>query len=190
MALSAGFSWGHELIDARIPGPINPWVKYFYFYFAQRDVAVTVGSFSAQGPVGDQHVVVLVDPSDPAFYVGFRSDAVAEATNAFAGGGVGVSAHGQLRWSSALPLWDGDDARTRHAYGHAYMDAKIGLIPIPKFPINVWLDGDFLMGFGDLVNAERTALTAQMVAARTDDDLTFGLEMVAHAIQELTLAGR
>lgn len=187
LALEAGFAWGRDLIDNDVPGPINPSVKYFYFYFAQKDVAVTMGSVSVQGPVGDQHVVVLVDPSDPAFYVGFRSDALADATNAFGGGGVGVSAHGKLSWSSALPLWDDrGNARIRHAFGHAYMDAKIGLIPIPRFPINIWLDGDFLLGFGDLLDSQRRSVTAQMVAARTSGDAL--LDMVGNIATEMTLA--
>lgn len=187
LALEAGFAWGRDIIDRKVPGPINPDVRYFYFYFAQKDVAVTLGSVSVQGPVGDQYVVVLVDPSDPAFYVGFHSDALADATNAIAGGGVGVSAHGELTWSSALPLWDDrGEARVRHAYGHAYMDAKIGLIPIPRFPINIWLDGEFLLGFGGLLDAQREALTAQMVAARTSSDALF--EMIGNIATEMTLA--
>lgn len=183
--VQAGFGWGDQLIDDGVPGPVHPCRGYFYFWFDQNNLSVSLDGLSV-GVGAATEIVVLVDPSDPAFYLGGRNS-LAEYVK---GTGVGFSAFGNLRWRSTVPLWDGQQSVSgRAADGHLYSFVSGEIEPFPKFPITLDIEGDSLLGFGDLAEELQYPLAKEFLEARkSGTGGMFLLQRVRDWMDELTWA--
>lgn len=102
-AIEWGVATGQEIADRLSPviaAPTDPATTYLYFYSAQ-GFQVSMGG-AVPNALDGQSAVLLVDPTDPAVVLQVSGTLTPRGTL-----GLGLSSSGDLRWSSALPVWDG-----------------------------------------------------------------------------------
>ena len=171
-AIEWGVATGHEIADRLAPviaAPTDPATTYLYFYSAQ-GFQVSMGG-AVPNALDGQSAVLLVDPTDPAVVLQVSGTLTPRGTL-----GLGLSSSGDLRWSSALPIWDGT-----HLWVSGETTFYAGLLDFT-------ITGDFMMSFA------RPGTMAETFAGEILDD-SVGLSSLAGAaglsalLGELTLGG-
>jgi hypothetical protein len=153
-APTVAFGMGRGDTLAAMDAPVDPCRTYAFFAL---DSSVSGGLAGiALGQYGGDQALIAVDPFDPGFLISVGGDHVSAATAGFvASAGLGVSSTGLIPWSSALPLptGEGDATVPIDLDAHVYLAAEVGLVPIPRSPVQIYLDAVVAADLGALGRA-------------------------------------
>jgi len=187
-SIALGFAYGNELED--MGAPLADCSPYF-FLTVNDDVTLDIGGAANLYAVAGNSVIIAFNPFDPAFYAQFAGASLGKASaNLVNKVGLGLSREGLMTWTSALPLWDGQNslydiwnnptaAKKTQIQGHVYRNGKFSLIPVPKMPAQIKLDGDVIVDMGAYADASEAVLAGL---------LNGDLESVAAVIEQTTVS--
>ncbi|MBL8788422.1 MAG: hypothetical protein JNJ59_26240 [Deltaproteobacteria bacterium] len=195
--VSFGLALGEQVNASlgAITMPVDACSPYFFFGYEDHR-AVQVGDVWA-GKMGTD-VRFLLNPWDPALLVQVGGEMLDDATAGFVNKvGLGFSRKGLIHWESVLPLPNGvGETATLEPMSvdaHIWASGKYGLIPVPKSPVQLYIDGDVAIDLGpwpqvaealaNKVSAGETVDVAALIAAQVPN-LT-----VAKALKKISIGG-
>jgi len=168
-----------------------------YFFFALEDhAAVQVGDVWAGKMKTDARF--LLNPWDPALLVQVGGELLDEATAGFVNKvGFGFSKQGLIHWESVLPLPNGVGANATledmAIDAHVWASGKYGLIPIPKSPVQLYIDGDIAIDLGPWPRVAETLLQRLTSGEPVNAAAVVAAEVpgvtVAKALQKISIGG-
>ncbi len=195
--VSFGLALG-EQINATLGAitmPVDACSPYFFFAF-ENHAAVQVGDVWAGKMATD--VRFLLNPWDPALLVQVGGELLDEATAGFVNKvGFGFSKKGLIHWESVLPLPNGVGAAATledmAIDAHLWASGKYGLIPVPKSPVQLYIDGDLAIDLGPWPGVAETLLNRLTAGEAVDVASVVAAEVpnvtVASALRRISIGG-